>query len=201
MRCRSDLSLSPAVKVEGGQLDSQPKDYEARSIPVPVQGTDFHQVFMGCPQADSNCRPCLRRAKASAGMVPMNGNFRMISTFFGHRESLRNDWFSTKCCHFVATAGFSAAPSCCQTDVYAERKHGTKYSSCGQPAPPPMPAGSPPQLVARITVLGKDRVAASRATKRDLRAFTSRIDRDLPRYEFDCVRIGWLSGRSRGAPD
>jgi len=59
-------------------------------------------------------------------MVPLSGNFRVISVFSGHRGWPRIGLFSAKCCHSVATAGFSAAPSCCQSDVCAERKYGTK---------------------------------------------------------------------------
>jgi hypothetical protein len=61
-----------------------------------------------CPQADSNCRPCLRRAKAFTGMVPTSGNFRVNAMFFGYRGSSRNDSFYTKCYHSVATAELKA---------------------------------------------------------------------------------------------
>jgi len=59
---------------------------------------------MWCPQADSNCRPCLRRAKANPVVVPIRSNFRMISMFFGHRGASQNGWVFVKCCHSVATA-------------------------------------------------------------------------------------------------
>jgi hypothetical protein len=93
-------------------------------------------------------------------MVPRTGNFRVISVFSGHRGSPRLGSFSAKCCHSVATAGFSAAPSCCQSDVYAEREYGTKDSSRGQSAHGRCQPDRPSQLVSRLTVLGQDRVAA-----------------------------------------
>jgi hypothetical protein len=43
-------------------------------------------------------------------MVPISGNFRVISTFFGHHESPRNDSFPAKCCHSVATAESTVPP-------------------------------------------------------------------------------------------
>jgi hypothetical protein len=87
-----------------------------------VENVASDEFLMWCPQADSNCRPCLRRAITSPGMVPIVGNSRVISMSFGHHGSPRNDWFSAKCSHSVATAELSVPPSRCRIELCAGQK-------------------------------------------------------------------------------
>jgi hypothetical protein len=69
-------------------------------------------------------------------MVLITGNFRVISTFFGHRGSPRIGSLSATCCHSVAPAEWTIPPWRCLNEAPA-KKYTTRSISAVRGHGPP----------------------------------------------------------------